>query len=67
MATSNSPDSSTPAELAAPYGNGPTAAGTASAAGAFNSAGTEASPKPAARIRTHHLQKWKAEGEAGPC
>jgi 3-methyl-2-oxobutanoate hydroxymethyltransferase len=63
MATSNSPDSSTPAELAAPYGNGPTAAGSASAAGALNSDGTAASPKPAARIRTHHLHQAKVRGE----
>ncbi len=43
MATSSAPDSSTPAELAAPYGNGVR--------------------KPAARIRTHHLQQAKRNGE----
>jgi 3-methyl-2-oxobutanoate hydroxymethyltransferase len=57
MSTSISPDSSTPAEVAAPYGNGP-AAGT-SAAGTS----ADASRKPAARIRTHHLRDAKLNGE----
>jgi 3-methyl-2-oxobutanoate hydroxymethyltransferase len=78
MATSNSSDSSTPAELAAPYGNGPAAASAAAPAGtsAATTAGgavgsaagstgetAEASRKPAARIRTHHLQAAKVNGE----
>jgi 3-methyl-2-oxobutanoate hydroxymethyltransferase len=54
MATSNSSDSSMSAEVPAPYGNGP--------------AGPAATPsdtvrKPAARIRTHHLQQAKEKGE----
>ena len=55
MATSNSPDSSTPAEVPAPYGNGP-----AAAAGA--AVGNRAR-KPLPRIRTHHLQQAKPNGE----
>ena len=69
MATSNSSDSSTPAELAAPYGNGPAAASAAVPSGTTGGAsggtgGTaEASRKPAARIRTHHLHQAKVNGE----
>jgi 3-methyl-2-oxobutanoate hydroxymethyltransferase len=65
MATSNSSDSSTPAELAAPYGNGPAAASAAVPSGTTGtSAGSaDASRKPAARIRTHHLHQAKVSGE----
>ncbi len=74
MATSNSSESSTPAELAAPYGSGPAAASAAvpsGTTGATASGGTgggpggaaEASRKPAARIRTHHLHQAKVNGE----
>ncbi|WP_018772371.1 3-methyl-2-oxobutanoate hydroxymethyltransferase [Arthrobacter sp. 131MFCol6.1] len=70
MASSNSSDSSTPAELAAPYGSGPAAASAAassatSAGGTGGTAGggAEAARKPAARIRTHHLQAAKVNGE----
>ncbi|MGM7774869.1 3-methyl-2-oxobutanoate hydroxymethyltransferase [Arthrobacter sp. KNU-44] len=56
MAPSNSSDSSMPAEIPAPYGTGPATAGS----GASTVAST---PKPAARIRTHHLQQAKAKGE----
>jgi len=66
MASSNSSDSSTPAELAAPYGNGPAAASAAASSATSASgtgAGTEAARKPAARIRTHHLQAAKVNGE----
>ena len=75
MATTNSSDSSTPAELAAPYGSGPAASAAASAgesagnsASAGDSAGVSAgtagaSRKPAARIRTHHLHQAKVNGE----
>ncbi|MEY9776152.1 3-methyl-2-oxobutanoate hydroxymethyltransferase [Arthrobacter sp. MW3 TE3886] len=70
MASSNSSDSSTPAELAAPYGSGPAAASTAassatSAGGTGGTAGggAEAARKPAARIRTHHLYQAKVNGE----
>ncbi|WP_211880483.1 3-methyl-2-oxobutanoate hydroxymethyltransferase [Pseudarthrobacter albicanus] len=60
MSTSISPDPSTPAEVAAPYGNGPAAAaGTSSDA----SATAAASRKPAAKIRTHHLRDAKLNGE----
>jgi 3-methyl-2-oxobutanoate hydroxymethyltransferase len=62
MATSNSPDSSMPAaEVAAPYGNGPSAA--APAQPAASAAGSEPSRKPAAKIRTHHLRQAKLNGE----
>jgi 3-methyl-2-oxobutanoate hydroxymethyltransferase len=54
MATSNSSDSSMSAEVPAPYGNGP--AQQAAAA-------PETARKPVARIRTHHLQQAKANGE----
>ncbi|MEC5179981.1 3-methyl-2-oxobutanoate hydroxymethyltransferase [Arthrobacter sp. CG_A4] len=79
MATSISPDSSTPAELTAPYGNGPAAASpavaappTADATAATPaalpvappaSAPADAAPKPAAKIRTHHLRQAKLNGE----
>ena len=65
MATSNSSDSSTPAELAAPYGNGPAAASAAAPSGTTGtSAGSaDASRKPVARIRTHHLHQAKVSGE----
>jgi 3-methyl-2-oxobutanoate hydroxymethyltransferase len=62
MATSNSSESSTPAELAAPYGSGPAAAAAGATSG--TAAGAQgASRKPAARIRTHHLHQAKAKGE----
>ncbi|SDP67393.1 ketopantoate hydroxymethyltransferase [Arthrobacter sp. ok909] len=61
MATSNSSDSSTPAELTAPYGSGPTAASAGAAAGVPGA--PEVSRKPVARIRTHHLHQAKAKGE----
>src|SRR6476620_9816060 len=74
MASSNSSDSSTPAELAAPYGSGPaaasaaassdtTASGTDGTADGGTGGPAEAARKPAARIRTHHLQAAKANGE----
>lgn len=55
---SSSPDSSASAEVPAPYGNGPAAEG-------MPSSGSQPGPqqKPAARIRTHHLQQAKANGE----
>ncbi|MBT2537646.1 3-methyl-2-oxobutanoate hydroxymethyltransferase [Arthrobacter sp. ISL-69] len=54
MATSNSSDSSMSAEVPAPYGNGPAQpAATTPATGR----------KPVARIRTHHLQQAKENGE----
>ena len=52
--TTSSPDSSASAEVPAPYGNGPAAGGPPSSG---------APRKPAARIRTHHLQQAKANGE----
>ena len=65
MATSNSSDSSTPAELAAPYGNGPAAASAAVPSGTTGTSAepADASRKPAARIRTHHLHQAKVSGE----
>ncbi|WP_090956602.1 3-methyl-2-oxobutanoate hydroxymethyltransferase [Arthrobacter sp. ov118] len=66
MATSNSSDSSTPAELAAPYGSGPGAVAAGATAGMADgtAAGAQgASRKPAARIRTHHLHQAKVNGE----
>ncbi|MET1020860.1 MAG: 3-methyl-2-oxobutanoate hydroxymethyltransferase [Arthrobacter sp.] len=61
MATSTSPDSSSPAaEVAAPYGSGPSAAEPAQPAAAT---GPDAARKPAARIRTHHLHQAKLNGE----
>ncbi|MFB9714732.1 3-methyl-2-oxobutanoate hydroxymethyltransferase [Arthrobacter methylotrophus] len=52
MAPSNKSDSSMPAEVPAPYGTGPAVAGAGASA-----------PKPATRIRTHHLQQAKDKGE----
>ena len=55
-----------PAELAAPYGNGPGAGGTpaAAAAAAGPTAGQETGArKPVAKIRTHHLRQAKLNGE----
>jgi 3-methyl-2-oxobutanoate hydroxymethyltransferase len=52
--TTSSPDSSASAEVPAPYGNGLAAGGPPSSG---------APRKPAARIRTHHLQQAKANGE----
>lgn len=49
------------AEVTAPYGNGPSAAGAAQPAA--SAAGTEPSRKPAAKIRTHHLRQAKLNGE----
>ncbi|BCW66623.1 3-methyl-2-oxobutanoate hydroxymethyltransferase [Arthrobacter sp. NicSoilB4] len=65
MATSKSPDSSMPAaEVAAPYGNGPSAAGPAQPAGAASGTAPEAAArKPVAKIRTHHLHQAKLNGE----
>ena len=65
MATSNSSDSSTPAELAAPYGNGPASASAAvpSATTGTSAGSADVSRKPAARIRTHHLHQAKVSGE----
>jgi 3-methyl-2-oxobutanoate hydroxymethyltransferase len=62
MATSISPDPSTPAEVAAPYGNGPAASspGTAASAG---TAPSDSGRKPLAKIRTHHLHQAKLNGE----
>ncbi|MDR6508736.1 3-methyl-2-oxobutanoate hydroxymethyltransferase [Arthrobacter oryzae] len=54
MATSNSSDSSTSAEVPAPYGNGP---------GHPTATTPETARKPVARIRIHHLQQAKANGE----
>jgi len=48
------------AEVAAPYGNGPSAAGPAQPAGA---ASESAARKPVAKIRTHHLHQAKLNGE----
>jgi 3-methyl-2-oxobutanoate hydroxymethyltransferase len=62
MATSTSPDPSTPGEVAPPYGNGP-AANTPAAAAAGDTAPPAAGRKPAARIRTHHLHQAKLNGE----
>jgi len=58
MASSINNESSTTAEVAAPYGNGP----AASAPGA-SAAPSDAARKPAARIRTHHLREAKRNGE----
>jgi 3-methyl-2-oxobutanoate hydroxymethyltransferase len=52
--TSSSPDSSASAEVPAPYGTGPAAGGPPS---------SEAPRKPPAKVRTHHLQQAKANGE----
>ncbi|WP_458110853.1 3-methyl-2-oxobutanoate hydroxymethyltransferase [Arthrobacter sp. R1-13] len=53
MATSNSSDSSMPAEVPAPYGNGPVPAVGPTA---------ETAPKRLPKVRTHHLQQAKNEG-----
>jgi 3-methyl-2-oxobutanoate hydroxymethyltransferase len=50
----NSPDSSTSAEVPAPYGNGPSGTGLPPA---------DTARKPAGRIRTRHLQQAKDNGE----
>ena len=69
MATSISPDPSTPAEVPAPYGNGPAASsagaasGTGTAASGTGPAPADAGRKPLARIRTHHLRQAKLNGE----
>ncbi|MDQ0821746.1 3-methyl-2-oxobutanoate hydroxymethyltransferase [Arthrobacter sp. V4I6] len=62
MATSISPDPSTPAEVAAPYGNGP-AAGSPATAGRGGTSPSDAGRKAVARIRTHHLHQAKLNGE----
>ena len=49
------------AEVAAPYGNGPSAAGPAQPAGA--AVGVWRPRKPVAKIRTHHLHQAKLNGE----
>jgi 3-methyl-2-oxobutanoate hydroxymethyltransferase len=54
MATSNSSDSSTSAEVPAPYGNG---------SGQPTATTPQTGRQPVARIRTHHLQQAKANGE----
>ncbi|MCR1163612.1 3-methyl-2-oxobutanoate hydroxymethyltransferase [Paenarthrobacter sp. UW852] len=54
MAPSNLPESNTPAEVPAPYGNGPSAAAQQPSA---------AGRKPAGRVRIHHLQQAKGNGE----
>lgn len=52
------------AEMAAPYGNGPSAAGPAQPAGAASESGAaSAGRKPVAKIRTHHLHQAKLNGE----
>ncbi|MEJ1116175.1 3-methyl-2-oxobutanoate hydroxymethyltransferase [Paenarthrobacter sp. CCNWLY172] len=53
MAPSNLPESTTPAEVPAPYGTGPASAATTPA----SSAG-----KPISRVRIHHLQQAKDNG-----
>ncbi|MET3811227.1 3-methyl-2-oxobutanoate hydroxymethyltransferase [Arthrobacter sp. UYEF3] len=62
MAPSNSPESSTSAELAAPYGTGPDSGVPAGSAAAQGPA-ADGAAKPAARIRTHHLRQAKLNGE----
>ncbi|MBB6407356.1 3-methyl-2-oxobutanoate hydroxymethyltransferase, partial [Arthrobacter sp. AZCC_0090] len=54
MEIRNSPRPSTSAEVPAPYGNGPSAAGPP---------GPDAAKNPVGRIRIHHLQQAKAEGK----
>ncbi|MEV7136438.1 3-methyl-2-oxobutanoate hydroxymethyltransferase [Arthrobacter sp. NPDC093128] len=54
MAMTSSPGSITPAEVPAPYGNGPSGAGLP---------GSDPTEKPAGRIRIHHLQQAKDNGE----
>ncbi|WP_066285744.1 3-methyl-2-oxobutanoate hydroxymethyltransferase [Arthrobacter sp. B6] len=53
MASSNSSDSRASAEVPAPYGHGPAPATAPS---------SEAAPKPAAKVRIHHLQQAKRDG-----
>lgn len=53
MAPSNLPESTTPAEVPAPYGTGPSAPSTSPSA---------AASKPAGRVRIHHLQQAKDNG-----
>jgi 3-methyl-2-oxobutanoate hydroxymethyltransferase len=53
MASTNNPESSASAEVAAPYGNGPAPA---------QSPPSEAPAKPASRVRIHHLQQAKKDG-----
>ncbi|MDR7159307.1 3-methyl-2-oxobutanoate hydroxymethyltransferase [Arthrobacter sp. BE255] len=53
MASSNSSDSRASAEVPAPYGTGPTPAQPPS---------SDAAPKPAPRVRIHHLQQAKNDG-----
>jgi len=53
MASSNSSDSRASAEVPAPYGNGPSQATAPS---------SDAAPKPAAKVRIHHLQQAKRDG-----
>ncbi|HJV97555.1 MAG TPA: 3-methyl-2-oxobutanoate hydroxymethyltransferase [Arthrobacter sp.] len=53
MASSNSSDSRASAEVPAPYGNGPAPAQAPS---------SDAAPKPAAKVRIHHLQQAKRDG-----
>lgn len=50
MAPTSIPDDSTPAETPAPYGTGPTAAAPTPG-------------KPGGRVRTHHLQQFKNQGQ----
>ena len=54
MAPSNLPESSTPVEVPAPYGSGPAATGPELSTGA---------KKPTAKVRIHHLQQAKDNGE----
>lgn len=53
MASSNISDSRASAEVPAPYGTGPTPAQAPS---------SDAAPKPAPRVRIHHLQQAKHDG-----
>ncbi|MDR6989397.1 3-methyl-2-oxobutanoate hydroxymethyltransferase [Paenarthrobacter nitroguajacolicus] len=53
MAPSNLPESTTPDEVPAPYGNGPASAATAPVA---------ANAKPISKVRIHHLQQAKDNG-----
>ena len=53
MASSNSSDSRASAEVPAPYGNGPAPAASPS---------SDAAPKPATKVRIHHLQQAKRDG-----
>lgn len=53
MASSNSSDSRASAEVPAPYGNGPSPA---------TAPPSDAAPKPAPKVRIHHLQQAKRDG-----